>query len=189
MKFKINFEKAATTLVIIASLGSLYIVSYQTSLMSKQFELQRQEQYTSVFPYLAMGNTSNKDMYGFIISNNGIGPALVDEINIHYNDSVYKNYDLRAFFTRVIIKEDSIFSKRTDIGHSTVSPGKLIPQNKTIHMIQITGWEPKEVMALRKWFNKKIVTEIKYSSIYGEQWSIKYPSKNSIPKKIKNIKD
>ena len=84
MKVKISFEKATTILVIIASLGSLFIIYRQTNLMSKQFELQRLEQHKSVLPYLTMYNTSTSTQYSYTLSNKGIGPALVNEINIKY---------------------------------------------------------------------------------------------------------
>ena len=109
MKHKLNFTKASTALALIASLGSLYIVFYQTHLMGKQFELQRQEQYTSVFPYVSLANTGNKERYGYLISNSGIGPALIEQINIHYKDSVYENYEPRTAFINIIAKEDSLF--------------------------------------------------------------------------------
>ena len=135
MKAKISFEKATTLLVIIASLGSLFIIYRQTNLMSKQFELQRLEQHKSVLPYLTMYNTSSSTNYSYAVSNKGIGPALINGIHIIYKDSVYKNHDLRTFFKHVIAKEDSLFKNYNEIGHSSLSKGMLLPANYEINMV------------------------------------------------------
>ena len=185
MKVKVSFEKASTLLVIIASLGSLFIIFRQTELMSKQFELQRLEQHKSVLPYLTMFNTSNNQTYGYSISNKGIGPALIDEINIIYKDSVYKNHDLRDFFKVVITKNDTLFKDHNDIGHSTLREGMLIPANESITTVYYSNQDRIRVRSLRKWFNEKIEIEIIFSSIYGEQWQLK--SNYSTPIKIKNV--
>lgn len=191
MKYRITFTKASTILALIASLGSLYIVFYQTNLMGKQFELQRQEQHTSVFPYISLANTSSKERYGYLISNTGIGPALINEINIHYKDSVYKNHDLRAAFMRIVTKEDSLFRHYKDIGHSTIRKGMLIPANKVIETVTLPSGMDEEGMnkrrSLRNWFNHQLTIEIIYSSIYGEQWRI--TSSMEAPEKIKSLSE
>ena len=187
MKAKISFEKASTLLVIIASLGSLFIIFRQTDLMSKQFDLQRLEQHKSVLPYLTMYNTSNGSNYSYTLANKGIGPALINEINITYKDSIYKNHDLRTFFNAVIVKEDSLFKNYKDIGHSSISKGMLLPTNSTSFMVSHKSDNKNKVKSLRKWFNQKINIEIIFSSIYGEQWRLS--SFSNTPIKIKSVLD
>lgn len=190
MKSKINFSKASTILAIITSIGSLYIVSFQTNLIVDQFNLQRQEQYMSVFPYVSVANTENEKRYGLLISNTGIGPAMIDHISIHYKDSIYHNHDFRDAFVKIINKEDSLFYDYKDISHTTLRKGTLIPANKMIEVITLkTNLDKlgtKRRKALRNWFNQKLKIEIIYSSIYGEKWKfVVYRSRE----KIKSLVD
>ena len=185
MKRKISFEKATTMLVIIASLGSLFIIYRQTNLMSKQFDLQRLEQHKSVLPYLTMYNTSSATNYSYTVANKGIGPALIDEINIKYKDSTYKNHDLRKFFNNVIKKQDSLFKGYSDIGHSTIRSGMLIPANQSTNMIVHNVKNNKKIKSLRSWFNNKVEIEIVFSSIYGETWVVN--NHQNFPMKIKSV--
>jgi len=185
MKVNISFEKATTLLVIIASLGSLFIIYRQTNLMDKQFELQRLEQHKSVLPYLTLYNTNDGKSYSYTLSNKGIGPALINEINITYKDSTYKNHDLRAFFNRVIVKEDSLFKDYKDIGHSSVSKGMLIPANAVKNMVMHQSNNKEKIKSLRNWFNRKVKIEVIFSSIYGEQW--KLGNFSNSPIKIKSV--
>ena len=184
MKVKISFEKASTLLVIIASLGSLFIIYRQTNLMAKQFELQRLEQHKSVLPYLSLFKTSRGDFYGFSLANKGIGPTLINEINITYKDSTYEDHDLRTFFNAVIKKEDALFKEYNDIGHSSISKGMLIPANQTSNMITHGKEDSEKIRHLRDWFNRKIEIEIVFSSIYGEKWVIN--NHQNFPMKLEN---
>lgn len=185
MKIKISFERTSTLLVIIASLGSLFIIYRQTDLMGKQFELQRLEQHKSVLPYLSLFNTSNSDSYSYTLANKGIGPALINEINITYKDSTYENHDLRKFFNAVIKKEDSLFVNYNDIGHSSISKGMLIPSAQTSKMIIHNMEDRNKIKHLRNWFNRKVDIEIVFSSIYGEKWVIN--NHQNSPMKIESI--
>jgi len=185
MKIKLSFEKATTLLVIIASLGSLFIIYRQTNLMDKQFELQRLEQHKSVLPYLTLYNTNDSNNYSFTLANRGIGPAFVNEINITYKDSTYKNHDLRTFFKAVIVKEDSLFMDYEDIGHSSISKGMLIPANTAKNMVMHQTKNKQKIKSLRNWFNRKVKIEILFSSIYGEQWNLS--SFSNSPVKTKSV--
>lgn len=187
---KIKTDKASTLFALVVSLGTLFIILYQTKLIGKQFELQRQQQYASVLPYLTIYNTSINSKYTFEVENNGIGPAFIEEINIHYKDTIYKNHDLRDFFNVVIRKEDSLFFKHNDIGHSNLSKGMLIPANSKRSTISMGSYYTKtEQNRMRYWLNNQIKTEIIYSSVYGEKWRIIYPSLNITPEKISEIVD
>lgn len=175
---RIKIEKLLTWLAFLVSLGTLYIFFYQTSLMKKQ-------QYANVLPYLSMGNTEKDGDYAFILANNGIGPAFIDEINIHYNDSVYKDMDVNDFYVKVIVKEDTLFDHRK-ITHSTIRRGMLISEKEERLMLRLSSEADnfkQKHKQLREWLNNKIKIEIKYSSVYKEAWKIKYPS-NDIPIKI-----
>lgn len=168
-KFKISSDRLLAILAFVISVCTLYVFFYQTTLMKKQ-------QYASVLPYLAIGNTQIDGDYSFVLENNGIGPAFIDEINIHYKDSIYKDTDINDFFTEVIIKQDTLFNS-INITHSTISKGMLIPEKDTKYMLRLrrnaTNFNEKHYR-LRDWLNNKIKLEIKYSSIYGEKWKIVY---------------
>jgi len=176
---KIKIEKLLTWLAFLVSVSTLYIFFYQTSLMKKQ-------QYASVLPHLSVSNTEIDGDYSFVLTNNGIGPAFIDEINIHYKDSVFYNTDIYDFYSKVIVKKDTILNHKKII-HSTIQEGMLLPEREKKKMIvlpeNVENFNKKRKL-LREWLNNRISIEIKYSSVYKEQWSVVYPSQN-IPIKIK----
>ena len=170
LNFKFSLDRLLAVFAFMISLCTLYVFYQQTSLMKKQ-------QYASVLPYFSISNTQINGDYSFILENNGIGPGFIEEINIHYQDSVYKNKDVNSFFIDVILKKDSLLNS-SNITHATIRKGMLIPDNEKKDMIKLNSsdvdFENKHYK-LRQWFNEKIKVEIKYSSIYGEKWKIIYP--------------
>ena len=149
---------------IIASIGTLFTVVYQT-------QLYREQQYASVLPYLEIWNSSQRDSYQLILVNNGIGPAFIDKVSIIYEDSVYQ-MDPANFLQKVIFPIDSI----RNIGYSNISKGRLVPAGNRIDMLQVKG-DSINVGKLWSWFSgndpnrEKIPNiEIEYSSVYGQSW-------------------
>ena len=149
---------------IIASIGTLFTVVYQT-------QLYREQQYASVLPYLEIWNSSKRDSYQLVLVNNGIGPAFIDTVSIIYDDSVY-HMDPAIFLQKVIIQTDTI----RNVGYSNISKGRLIPAGSRIEMLQ-TKEDSSNTRKLWSWFSgndpkrEKIPDiEIQYSSVYGERW-------------------
>ncbi|MFD2824400.1 hypothetical protein ACFS5M_12030 [Lacinutrix iliipiscaria] len=169
-KIKLKPDKLMSGLAFVISLATLYVFFYQTSLIKKQ-------QYTSVLPYFEIGNTQLGGDYSFILENNGIGPGFINEIKIHYKDSVYKGYDINDFYTEVILKQDTILNSQS-ISHSSIRKGMLITEKETRYLLRLKqdaeNFDQKH-LRLRDWLNKRIKIEITYSSIYDEQWKIIFP--------------
>lgn len=178
-KGKISSDRLLSIMAFGISLCTLYVFFYQTSLMKKQ-------QYASVLPYLEIGNTEIDGDYGFILQNNGIGPAFIDEINIHYKDSVYNNTDVINFYRDIVVKQDTMLNLY-NVSHATIRKGMLVPEKEVKYMLRLNNgvknYEKKQSQ-LRQWLNGKIQVEIKYSSVYGEKWKIRYPETES-PIKVK----
>ena len=151
---------------IIASVGTLFTVVYQT-------QLYREQQYASVLPYLEIWNSSRGDTYQLILVNNGIGPAFIDKVSILYEDSTYQ-MDPAVFLREVIYPIDSIIN----VGHSNISKGRLIPAGNRIELLQVKE-DRDNAVKLWSWFsgndpNRKKLPEIEieYSSVYGQSWKV-----------------
>ncbi|MFD2035042.1 hypothetical protein ACFSKL_09580 [Belliella marina] len=66
---------------IFISVVSLFILIYQTSLATKQFELEQKQQLASVMPYLQQWNGyQDEEEFSIIVENFGIGPAFIKNL-------------------------------------------------------------------------------------------------------------
>ncbi|MEO9869268.1 MAG: hypothetical protein ABJF63_02230, partial [Ekhidna sp.] len=124
----------------------------------------------SVLPYLEMWNSNTGhrgESYKYILKNNGIGPAFIKDVKIHYEDSVYVG-DPASFTFLVIKPKDSI----KNYFYSNIKKGTLIPAGEKVELIGVSK-DTINAPILKKWFsNQDIVqVEIVYESVYGERWS------------------
>ena len=119
-----------------------------------------------------------------LLSNSGIGPALIDEVRVRYQgrEIVGDPFD---FYTGLKLEPTQTLSV------DKVLPGRLIPAGATITMLGFGAVERprmlKEMLRLfevaevpRSWYadagvakTEKAVVEILYSSVYGDRWQVK----------------
>ncbi len=148
----------------------------------------------SVFPYLNIGNKySGSVRYEFVLSNEGIGPALVDSVTV-VTKSGLRYPDIVDYVEDNLSEEDSIY-----IVHSNIHTGQLIPAKEEIPLIKLIddnllkelGYDklglPENTVEgsykMKNLLNHDSVTiTITYKSIYGEKWKI--TSHSIAPEKI-----
>lgn len=177
-----NSEKLLSLSALLVSVCTLIVFVYQTNLIRKQ-------QYMSVYPYLNLSNYASGGLnYKYVLSNDGIGPALIKSVKIvSPKGDVYN--DIAVYVIKTIQQEDSIW-----FYHSNVKEGRLIPENQVIPIIQLIDnktldslGQPRNTFEGSEKLYKvlhhdSLQIEITYESIYGESWTItnisKSPTKN-----------
>jgi hypothetical protein len=162
-----NADKIVSFSAILISLATMGVYIYQTHLIQK-------EQYASVMPYLMIGSSHHNEGHFMVqLSNDGLGPAMIEEVKVHFQNKVYPNCDLSTFFfSKNPIKKDSLMNV---FSYGNVGSGMFIPANKLITLIEIN--ENKEMATkLSNYFwstQSPVELEIIYSSIYGEKWTVR----------------
>ena len=162
-------DKFLSLLAFLISVGTFTTFAYQTYLIQKQ-------QYASVLPYLSIYNGRDSDGFRVMVSNNGIGPAFIQDVVFRYNDSSYQINPIK--FAYLAIRPDS--SVNFSLSSNTLSKGYAIPDKVALSIIGSNN--PETADLLRKLFEEDgAEVEITYSSIYDELWRT---STGSPPKKI-----
>ena len=159
---------------MVIGVASLFTIVYQT-------HLTRQAQHASVMPYLYIQLSANDQGVSLLLSNTGIGPAMIDEVRVRYQgrEIVGDPFD---FYTGLHREPTQTLSV------DKVLPGRLIPAGAGIQMIGFGAVDRdrmfKEMLGLfeiaevpRSWYinagvqnTEKAVIEINYSSVYGDGW-------------------
>jgi hypothetical protein len=179
MKLSFDSDRLLGLSAMVVSVGSLIIIAYQAALM-------RQAQRASVLPYLYISLSAN-DQQGIHLNltNSGIGPAMIDDVKIHYKGREIPG-DPYDFF----IAERPEIAK-LGLGVDKIQKGRLIPAGATIQMVEFgspgTQKLLPDVLRLfeiaevpRSWYanlgtagGEKAVIEILFSSVYGERWRVR----------------
>ena len=168
-------EKLLSISAIIVSISTFLMFAYQTDLIRKQ-------QYMSVYPYLQFDNYHNySSKYKYVLTNKGIGPALVTSSKISINGKI-ENKDLATYLgENIILARDSI-----NFTTSSIDKGMLIAQNETIELVKLIGGNNINSSAklLKMIHNDSLNYIIEYESIYGEKWRISV--KDDMPERVKD---
>ncbi|MBV6652515.1 MAG: hypothetical protein KI786_02090 [Mameliella sp.] len=159
-------EKIISYSAILISLMSLVALMYQTSIMREEQQLQRKAQLKSTMPYMMIANSNyGGPNYAIIISNKGVGPALIDSTVIMYKDSAYL-MDLPTFLYEQIpgLREvDHLY-------HSNITPGQLISPGETIEIIRIDNSQESADQFLKALAPIDLNFRLIYRSVYDERW-------------------
>jgi hypothetical protein len=174
---KLNTDRIVSLSAMVVGLGSLFTIVYQTYLT-------REAQHASVMPYLMVDLNSNEQGVFIVLTNNGIGPALIEDIRVRYQGREIEG-DPYTFYLG--LRGDSAL----DVNQ--ITPGRLVPAGAAIPMVGVPGRGPhsqtfaRDVLRLfeiaevpRSWYvgagaagPDKAVIEIVYASVYGERWRLR----------------
>ncbi len=181
-----NPDKIVGTSAFIISLGTFLALVYQARISHEQAELSREQAklnreqaelireqgelnrkalYNSMLPYLHLYNTQ-LNTYELVLENNGLGPAFIQDIRVHYKGKIYEG-DHNNFLLKVILPTQAINYHYTNIGK-----GMVIPAGRKISLV--VAHDPViNTIRLREIFEKQTATlEITYSSVYDEKWKL-----------------
>lgn len=162
---------------IFLSAGTLFILIYQSNLISKQFELQQQQQFASAMPYLMLSGSFDGTNIKVNLSNQGLGPAFIEAVRVHYKDTVFENSDLAKAYPFLKKMDKNISEAKS---YSSILAGLLIPSQESIEHLHLVV--PKELKydLIIEGFAQ---LEIEYRSIYNERWRVR--GFFGIPERIK----
>ena len=165
-----NADKIVSISAMVVSVGSLFVIVYQTSLI-------RREQHASVMPYLELAeSTKHPKHLAFKLSNTGLGPAMIKEVHVRYKEEVYEG-GYQSFYYQ-------FFSPTGWHTANPIRPGQLIPANTEITLLE-TGDEASYERIAKldsAFYSGEAILEIVYASIYGETWILR--SNEFIPQEL-----
>jgi len=164
-KVTVTLDTYLSILAVVSSFCAIGITFYQAY-------LQRTQQYASVMPILDSYNTSQlldgTSGYAILITNNGLGPAFVEEASFKYNGKKYysPNELANAIFKQANMTDNTLM-------YSDLWKGRVIPQGEKFALIE--SHDKKIEQLIRKNLDK-IGIIIIYKSVYGEKWKHMFPS-------------
>ncbi len=165
-----NSSQFMSLLAFLISMGTFLTFTYQTYLIQKQ-------QSASVLPYLRIDYGSGSDYFRIDVSNNGVGPAFVQDFVINYRDSTYRMS--LSQFAYQIFKPDSTVNYSTS--SSSLGEGYAISSKESVEVLASNNAETAKLLKTL-FFDDGLMIEIVYSSVFEEEW--KLTSKSYIPEKI-----
>ncbi|MCH7402241.1 hypothetical protein ACFOUP_18455 [Belliella kenyensis] len=164
-----DVNKILSISAIFISFMTFLVLIYQTKIL-------REQQLLSSMPYIDISNRgSYTPNFKIILTNQGIGPAVLEEVNIFFEGKKTSFIDLVPF---VFEKSDTI-QNLEHLLHSNIYPGRLIPAGEIIPIFEVID-DLNESIILKSEMDQLYVAglewEIIYSSVYKEKWRITHKS-------------
>lgn len=144
-------ERISHYAIMIVAVSALIVSVWQVQISQEHNRL-------SVRPYMDFfSGWKNTDQWELTLSNEGVGPAIFQEIDYHYQGKIYSNWDecLEAAGLRKFRTNSSNFSKNSPFA-----------MDKTVTFLGLK----REEEALRQSLGIKVI--IKYESIYKEPFEL-----------------
>lgn len=166
-----SFLNANTNMIVsISAIGislmTLFVLMYQSHLLSKQFELAQKHQYASVLPYLEIGPSVRSDAFHINLGNTGVGPAFIKDVYIVV-DSTWYQLDIYGFVDQFAEASDSLGR----FSYSSLYPGRVIQAGKNLNLLSVTG--ERESRNFLTFLDKhQPILVVEFASVFDQRWII-----------------
>ncbi|MDY8135021.1 hypothetical protein [Aquimarina sp. 2201CG5-10] len=168
--------------VLIASFSALFVYMRQASIMSEQTEILLKQTKANSWPHLDLSFSYNNPKeieykrFSLSVVNKGIGPAIIQNVTISYNDMNIKNWN--ELYTELKIPDSVLQSGHA---YSSVS-NKVVSPNESIQFVDWSG--NKELMRILRKNAGKIKVSICYKSVFDEFWKVERTGFDGVTKEI-----
>lgn len=156
-------DKIVAFVAIFISCLALAVSIVQTRLIQKQ-------SHAAVWPRLTNGQGFGPDYFEYSISNEGVGPAIISDIEYTYLDSsFYYIHDLIKYFGTLEARSlGSNFS--LDFSYSNIYEGSVLGAGDEI---DVYSTKDSSCVQLALKYLTKTDIRVDYCSIYDKCWSMK----------------
>ena len=169
-RLKWDSNRLLSLTAMLISLFTLIIFVYQTNLL-------RRQNFISIRPYLSVetSDDAGNNQYRIDLTNNGVGPAVLERVRFRYNDTWYDLVDFdHSLYSFLVARAPALDTLRS-ISFSLVEPGRAIPANTTYNLFTVNdSGTGRELVArtLERLLDEGTEYEIVYRSIQDERWKI-----------------
>ncbi len=154
-KRKIETGLVVGIIAIAINIITVSIYIYQSNIMKTQ-------QHASVWPYVEWVSDYNQiDGFNLFIQNNGVGPALINDVQIVYNGEKIEEVDTLVYRILNTINMPHLIS---DLDSRKVLPAG---DRYSFLVIKDAMWSERFFYEL---YHSKFDMSVCYESIYGDQW-------------------
>lgn len=179
----LNQRSTIALMATVVSVCALCLSIYQVRLARKQ-------QLASVWPYLSIGghSTTNaaQQTWGITVTNDGLGPAIVESVLLRYAGKTYKYRVLVDSLASWTGQLDSL--KNMNYAMSSIDRGSVIRSGSSIEWLSfdLTFSQPPEGQPKAGEFIENLEICIRYKSLYGEVWESTFndPKREEAVRKI-----
>ncbi|HKJ20943.1 MAG TPA: hypothetical protein VJ993_09800 [Woeseiaceae bacterium] len=137
-----NMEVFVSLAALVTAVAAVVITLEQTEVMQEEAELERTNARISVMPSVWLsthiGDTEDDAYFKIVLTNKGLGPAVIERFDVSYNDQPVNNWDELARQMAAHIESAKSFEEETlGSSRSPVSPGLMLESGGTMEPLRV----------------------------------------------------
>ena len=149
-----SIERYSAVFAVLVSLTTLALLVAQTRLMQTQAR-------ASVWPHVSIGFSSNQTGFAWVVSNNGVGPAVTHAVQVHVDGKALPDWPSVLSALQINAK----------VGISQLSGTVLTPAENSRDLYEIMRMQAGEsATAMTAAAMTRVEIELCYCSIYEDCW-------------------
>lgn len=137
-----NMEVFVSLAALVTAVAAVVITLEQTEVMQEEAELERTNARISVMPSVWLsthiGDTEDDAYFKIVLTNKGLGPAVIERFDVSYKDQPVNNWDELARQMAAHIESAKSFEEDTlGSSRSPVSPGLMLESGGTMEPLRV----------------------------------------------------
>ncbi len=172
-KRKINFELIAALAATLTAIAAVVVAVVQTDIMREEAEVEREHARLSVTPSLWIlrnwNNGEENPFFSVVLSNRGLGPAVIEHFSVSYNGEMLNNWD--QLVESVSEGKYSIAGDNENINAwslAGLAPGTIIPATSQYQPFRVG--EKTDLIAALAGQHDALKISVCFCSVYGDCW-------------------
>jgi hypothetical protein len=174
---KPSIELLLSISATLLSLAALIVSIFQTNIAREQTLIARQQQQASVWPHLQADFTKAMDNFEWAIINNGVGPAIVQSMEVSYQGKSYQQAS--TLVDLQIQKVDRIKSFQVALFYASIESGDVIKNDDKLVLVRQEKNMPVADTLLRMIQDTSYHLRVTYSDVYHNCWLLDYNQNKS----------
>ena len=137
-----NMEVFVSLAALVTAVAAVVITLEQTEVMQEEAELERTNARISVMPSVWLsthiGDTEDDAYFKIVLTNKGLGPAVIERFDVSYKDQPVNNWDELARQMAAHMESAKSFEEDTlGSSRSPVSPGLMLESGGTMEPLRV----------------------------------------------------
>ena len=168
-----HMEVFVSVAALITAVAAVVITLEQTKVMREEAELERKNARISVMPSVWLstyiGDTEDDAYFKVVLTNKGLGPAVIERFEVSYKGQPVGNWDELARQMAASIGSEKTFEGNT-LGswRSPVSPGLMLEAGGTAEPLRVFDSTDPDGIKLLMRGSPYMGISVCYCSLYGD---------------------
>jgi hypothetical protein len=168
-----HMEVFVSVAALVTAVAAVVITLEQTEVMQEEAELERKNARISVMPSVWLstyiGDTDEESYFKIVLTNKGLGPAVIERFDVSYKDQPVYNWDDLARQMAAHIESKKSFQGSTlGSSRSPVSPGLMLEAGGTAEPLRVDDSTDADGLNLLMRGSQDMGISVCYCSLYDD---------------------